>query len=95
MSLVQFSDIIASNVAARFDLEGKGRIEVGYDADFVLIKGDSPYTVKKEELEYRNKISPYIGREIGAQVAGTILRGEEIYSLEQGVSDVKIGKFYK
>ena len=95
MSLVQFSDIIATNVAARFDLEGKGRIEVGYDADFVLIKGDSSYTVEKEELEYRNKISPYIGREIGAQVAGTILRGEEIYSLENGVSDAKIGKFYK
>ena len=93
MSLVQFSDIIASNVAARFDLEGKGRIEVGYDADFVLIKGDSPYTLEKEALEYRNQISPYIGREIGAQVASTILRGEEIYSLENGVSDLKIGKF--
>ena len=95
MSLTQFADIIASNVADRFDLAGKGRIEVGYDADFVLIKKDAPYTVKKEELEYRNKISPYIGREIGAQVAGTILRGNEIYNMENGVSDLKIGQFYK
>ena len=93
MPLKTFADLIATNVAKRFDLKDKGSIEVGKDADFVFIKPNSTHTLKVEDLEYRNKISPYLDREYGAQVAKTILRGEEIYSLENGVSDVKIGRF--
>ncbi|CAD2076380.1 allantoinase [Phocicoccus schoeneichii] len=93
MPLKTFADLIATNVAKRFDLKDKGSIEVGKDADFVIIKPNSPHTLKVEDLEYRNKISPYLDREYGAQVAKTILRGEEIYSLENGVSDIKIGRF--
>ena len=93
MPLKTFADLIATNVAKRFDLKDKGSIEVGKDADFVFIKPNSPHTLKVEDLEYRNKISPYLDREYGAQVAKTILRGEEIYSLENGVSGIKIGRF--
>src|SRR5699024_823089 len=93
MPLKTFADLIATNVAKRFDLKDKGSIEVGKDADFVIIKPNSPHTLKVEDLEYRNKISPYLDREYGAQVAKTILRGEEIYSLENGVSGIKIGRF--
>ena len=93
MPLKTFADLIATNVAKRFDLKDKGSIEVGKDADFVFIKPNSPHTLKVEDLEYRNKISPYLDREYGAQVAKTILRGVEIYSLEDGVSNIKIGRF--
>lgn len=93
MSLKMFADIIATNPADLYNLESKGRISIGKDADFVFIKPDSPYTLAAEDLEYKNKISPYIGREIGAQVARTILRGETVYSLEDGVVDTRNGKF--
>ena len=95
MSLKQFADIIATNPAERFNLDTKGRITVGKDADFVFIKPDAPYTLQAEDLEYLNKISPYIGREIGAQVVRTILRGQTIYSKEKGVSEEAIGIFIK
>lgn len=95
MSLELFADIIATNPAKRFDLENKGSISIGKDADFVFIKPDSSYTLKAEDLEYRNQISPYIGREIGCQVARTILRGESIYDLENGVVDSHPGQFIK
>lgn len=95
MSLTQFADIIATNVADLFDIKNKGRISVGKDADFVLIKPDSSYTLQAEDLEYRNKISPYIGREIGAQVVTTILRGEVVYSQEDGVTKAFPGEFVK
>ncbi|WP_347565110.1 allantoinase AllB [Candidatus Enterococcus moelleringii] len=95
MSLKQFADIIATNPADRYDLDTKGRISVGKDADFVLIKPEAPYTLKAEDLEYRNKISPYIGREIGAQVVETILRGETIYSQSEGVTAEFPGQFIK
>ncbi|MFD1065045.1 allantoinase AllB [Oceanobacillus locisalsi] len=93
MSLSQFADIIAANPAKRFNLDTKGSITVGKDADFVFIKKDAPYEVKKENLAYRNKISPYVGREINAQVVKTILRGVEIYDKEKGISDEKTGTF--
>jgi len=93
ISLKQFANIIASNPADRYDLNTKGRIAIGKDADFVFIKPNAPYTLKVENLEYKNKISPYVGREIGAQVARTILRGQTIYSLEEGVVDTRPGKF--
>ncbi|MBM4761320.1 allantoinase AllB [Bacillus sp. B15-48] len=93
MSLKMFADIIATNPAERFNLDTKGSISVGKDADFVLIKPNAPYTLKAENLEYKNKLSPYIGREIGAQIARTILRGETIYSQEEGVADSRIGQF--
>ena len=95
MSLTRFAEIIAGNPADRYELEGKGHISVGYDADFVLIEPDSPYTLEAEDLEYRNKLSPYVGKEIGAQVAQTILRGEVVYSQEDGVSKDYIGEFIK
>ncbi|WP_326716492.1 allantoinase AllB [Vagococcus jeotgali] len=95
LSLTQFANIIATNPAKRYNLDRKGEIAIGKDADFVLIKPDSPYVLQAEDLEYYNKISPYIGREIGAQIERTILRGETIYSKEEGVSEEAMGVFIK
>lgn len=75
MALKDFAKLIAINPADRYNLTQKGRISIGKDADFVLIKPNAPYTLTADDLEYQNKISPYIGREIGAQVVQTILRG--------------------
>ena len=93
MSLAKFADIIATAPAKRFGLTDKGSIALGKDADFVFIKQNETYTLQAEDLAYRNKMSPYIGREIGAQVTRIILRGQEIYSKENGISDNKIGRF--
>ena len=95
LPLKKFAEIIATNPADCFGLEQKGRISIGKDADFVLIKPDAPYTLEAEDLEYRNKISPYIGREIGAQVVQTILRGQTVYSQDAGVTSEFPGVFIK
>ena len=93
MTLKRFAEIIATEPAKRFGMYDKGSIEIGKDADFVFIKPDSPYTLTEADLEYRNKMSPYLGREIGAQVTRTILRGQEIYNQETGVADIRSGRF--
>lgn len=95
MPLTLFAKVTATNPAERFGLESKGSIAVGKDADFVFIKPNAPYVLKAEDLEYRNKISPYLGREIGAQVVRTILRGTTIYDQEQGVAEAFNGRFFK
>lgn len=95
MALNEFSKLIASNPADRYGLHQKGRISIGKDADFVFIKPHAPYTLKAADLEYRNKISPYIGRTIDAQVVRTVLRGQTIYSQKDGVTKDFDGKFIK
>lgn len=95
LSLTQFAKVIASNPARRYDLDNKGIIQVGKDADFVLIKPNSKYILKAEDLEYRNKISPYIGSEINAQIAYTIVRGTTVYDMQKGVMNTGQGVFIK
>ena len=95
MSAALFAKVMSTNVADRFGLADKGRIEVGKDADFCLIEPNSPYTLQAEDLEYKNKITPYIGRTIGCQVARTILRGETTYAKGEGVCKDFPGKFVK
>lgn len=95
MPLTQFADLIAANPADLYKLNQKGRISIGKDGDFVLIKPDAPYTLKAEDLEYRNKISAYVGRKIGAQVVQTILRGKVIYNKDSGVTKEFSGNYIK
>ncbi|EGF6137873.1 allantoinase AllB [Salmonella enterica] len=84
MSLPMFGKLMATNAADIFGLKHKGRIAPGKDADLVFIQPDSSYVLKNEDLEYRHKVSPYVGRTIGARITKTILRGDVIYDIEHG-----------
>ncbi len=93
MSLPVFAKLMATNAADIFGLKHKGRIAVGKDADLVFIQPNSSYVLATDDLEYRHKVSPYVGRKINARVAKTILRGEVIYDLKAGFGVRPIGKF--
>jgi allantoinase len=71
--------LLAANPARRFGLERKGRIEVGCDADFVLVDAGVEYTVTRESLFQRHGFSPYIGATFRGAVRRTILRGRTIF----------------
>ncbi|MGK3306267.1 hypothetical protein ACSLPG_37000, partial [Escherichia coli] len=43
------------------------------------------YVLTNDDLEYRHKVSPYVGRTIGARITKTILRGDVIYDIEHHV----------
>ncbi|MDV5168205.1 allantoinase AllB [Photobacterium rosenbergii] len=93
MALTQFAKLMATNPADLFGLDQKGRIAVGKDADIVMIKPNSSYVLTADDLEYRNKFSAYEGRNIGAQVAKTLLRGQVVYDLDVGVTNPYQGDF--
>lgn len=93
MSLLQFVDLNSKRSAERFGLNKKGSIAIGKDADLAFIQPHTPYCLKAKDLEYRQPISPYIGKEIGCRIVRTFLRGKEIYSLEKGVSADFKGEF--
>jgi allantoinase len=84
---------MSSNAADIFGLKHKGCISIGKDADFVFIKPNSSYVLQASDLEYRHKVSPYVGRTINAQVVKTILRGETIYDIKDGFRETCTGKF--
>ena len=65
--------------AERFRLRNKGRIEIGCDADLVLVDPDKSFTLGAAELHQRHKISPYIGSTFRGMVRRTIRRGETIF----------------
>ena len=70
--------LTAGNVAARFGLPGKGQLAVGYDADLVLFDPAGETSVTVESLQYRHKLTPYLGRTLRGAVRRTILRGRTV-----------------
>jgi allantoinase len=68
-------ELVTSRPAERFRLPGKGRLEVGYDADIVLVEPDAEWDLRAEDLRYRHTHSPYVGRRFRGRVVRTLLRG--------------------
>jgi allantoinase len=59
-------------------LHRKGRIALGYDADFVVFAPDDAFVVSASRLHHKNPITPYDGRPLTGVVRGTWLRGHDI-----------------
>ena len=80
IALSQLSRLISSNVAMRFNLPPeKGRIAVGADADLALVDLSQTFEVKSQDLFYRHRHSPYVGRALTGKVVQTMLRGQTIF----------------
>ena len=71
--------VLASAAADRFGLAGKGLLVPGMDADLALARVGSTRVLGRDELLDRHRLSPYVGRELSAQVTATVLRGEVVY----------------
>lgn len=59
----------------------KGSIEPGAAADLVAFAPEESFTVHASELEHRNKVSAFDGRELHGVVHTTWLAGAPVYSL--------------
>jgi allantoinase len=72
--------LVSFNVAKRFNLPSrKGEIKAGCDADLALVKLDETSTISAEDLFYRHRQSPYVGRALRGRVRQTLLRGRTIF----------------
>ncbi|GAA1592762.1 allantoinase AllB [Actinoplanes couchii] len=70
-------------------LRGKGRIEVGADADLVAFDPDEEFVVDAQALHHRNPVTPYAGRKLRGVVRTTWLRGRTVTGSDAG------GRFLK
>ena len=73
MTLERLIDMTSAGVQRVFGLVGKGRIAIGYDADFTVIDRKGKFTVTEDWVESRCGWSPFTG--IDGRVVGTIVRG--------------------
>jgi allantoinase len=69
---------MAQRPADLVGLTGKGRIEVGADADLAAFEPDTVFTVDIADLHHRNPVTPYAGRDLRGRVSRTWLRGEPV-----------------
>lgn len=61
--------------------KNKGKIQVGYDADFCIWDPDEEWTVTKDDTLFKNKISPYFGKTLRGRVYATVLRGYFVFDV--------------
>jgi allantoinase len=73
----ELARLTSTGAADRFAMPQKGRIEPGADADLALVDLDAPHTLQAQDLLYRHRISPWIGRRLRARVVRTLLRGRD------------------
>jgi allantoinase len=79
LPLERIAELVAASPARRFRIAGKGTIELGNDADLVLIDVARAFTLEKDHLQQRHKLSPYIGGTYRGTVCATLRRGETIF----------------
>jgi allantoinase len=75
----QLAQLLSANVAERFKLPQKGGIKVGSDADLALVDLGRAFTVVENDLLYRHRHTPYLGRRLTGKVVQTILRGQTVF----------------
>ena len=76
-SLVDVVGWMAERPAALAGLTRKGRIAVGYDADFAVFAPDETFVVDPARLEHRHALTPYAGRKLSGIVRQSWVRGRE------------------
>ena len=79
LGAARVAEVLAGFPARRLRLAGKGRLEPGADADLVLVDR-TRWTLRAQDLHQRHPVSPFAGRELGARVVRTVLRGRTVFA---------------
>lgn len=79
-TLNEISDLMSTKIAKFIGYQDtKGFIKKGFDADLVVWDPGQKFVVKKQDIQYRHKISPYIGEELYGVVKQTYVAGKKVY----------------
>jgi allantoinase len=94
LPLVEIAALLSARVAGRFGFAEKGRLEVGRDADLALVDLGGITHTQRQDLLYRHKISPYVGRAFRGKVIRTVVRGTTVFRNGRVVSE-PVGKLVR
>ncbi len=86
LSLRRLVEVTSENAARLYGLfPEKGAIEVGTDADLVLIDPELAWKVKGSQFLSKGHITPFEGMELRGRVVRTIVRGKTVYEDGAGI----------
>jgi len=95
ITINQLAELLSENPAKEFGFyPQKGSLEVGTDADIVIVDLDKEYVLDQEKLHSRTKLTPFHGRKLKGLPVETIVRGKTVAKDGEVVSD-PIGKFVR
>ena len=78
LTLERFIDLTSAGPARLFGIARKGRIVVGYDADFTVVDLKRRATITNGWIASRAQWTPYDGKEVTGWPVGTFVRGRKV-----------------
>ncbi|MEK9923986.1 MAG: amidohydrolase family protein, partial [Rhodospirillales bacterium] len=78
LSLGRFVDLVCSGPQRAFGLVGKGRIALGYDADFTIVDMQADWEISDDWIMSKCSWTPYHGFKASARPIATIIRGQQV-----------------
>lgn len=78
LTLQRLIDMTSAGPQRVFGIVGKGRIAVGYDADFTIVDLKARWSVEESWLASRCGWSPFTGMALTGKPLGTIVRGNRV-----------------
>jgi dihydroorotase len=79
LSLERVVELLATAPARRFGLDGKGRIEVGFDADIAIVDLESELEIRDDIVLSKIGYTPYAGKRVHGVIDTTLVRGRVVY----------------
>lgn len=90
ITMSRLIEVMSENAAKIFNLKNKGKIEIGYDGDLVIIDSKNHDIIHKDDVVTKCGWTPYENIEKGGAVKATIVRGNLVYMNNKFYN--KIGK---
>ncbi len=78
LSLARFVDMTSAGPMRLFQTARKGRIAVGYDADFTVVDMKRSETIRNEWIASKCGWTPYDGKQVTGWPVGTVVRGNRV-----------------
>lgn len=78
LGLERLVDVLATTPARLFGLPSKGAIELGRDADLVLLDPSATRTLRQADLHHTSDFTPYEGLDLAGSVRSVYVRGRRV-----------------
>ena len=82
-SLEKFVQLVTENPRRLFQVKNKGRIEVGFDADFTLVDLKKEKEITNKWIASKCGYTPFDGMKVTGWPVKTILKGEVVMQDDQ------------
>ncbi len=78
LTLERFVDLACHGPQRVFGVAGKGRLAVGYDADYTVVDMKKKTVIQNEWIASKCGWTPYAGKQVTGWPKGTIIRGRKV-----------------